>query len=101
MKYSYKRLVKKYRKQLKKQARYWAPYDFDYLIDFMRTCVEGIKEYYEVNLNVFAEDTRSPNRKEIATKLYNSLEEFAEAESDTALKTFCDCFYSYVRELWD
>ena len=43
MKYSYKRLVRKYRKQLKKQARNWAPFDFNYLIDFMRTCVEGIK----------------------------------------------------------
>lgn len=101
MKYSYKRLVRKYRKQLKKQARDWAPFDFNYLIDFMRTCVEGIKEYYEANFNVFSEDTRSPNRQEIATKLYNSLEEFAAFESDEALKTFCDCFYSYVRELWD
>lgn len=68
----YKKLEKKYRKLLIKQARQAVPYDEKPLLEMFTTYIKFLKDYYDEGNNVHGLEVEGHNRAEEITFALNS-----------------------------
>lgn len=66
----YKKTMKYYKKRLVKIAKATKPWDFGWLLDFIRADLSFMAEYYEYGENVYAEDINNDRCKTLYEALY-------------------------------
>lgn len=110
----YLKTCKKYRKQVKRLCKEYAPYDY-FVGDLLNIQIDHWIEYYSLGYNVWAlERDDMPTRLEIATtlrKLYDNYKNFrytdyedwdiAQQEEEKVKRELFEYLFKYLEYMWD
>ena len=101
----YWQMIKRYRKQLKKMAKNWNPWDWSYAVEMFIECVKGMREYYSQTYNVWAlESEDGPSRLQICDYILDKWNAYNSASWDDELYRWDEMWRlvsGYMLELWD
>ena len=108
----YRKMVKKYRKQLIKVAKNWDPWDYADVFTFLITCLKGMQEYYDNGINVWSYERQNDvSRLERCNRLLQLYQEWHDYDWTVDGHTFekeeqklIDFFTALAKdlpELWD
>jgi len=105
---TYMKQRRHYKKMLRNAVKNYEPWDYGYMLSFIKIIVEHWCEYYELGYNVDGQETKddTPSRLEIAEHLKILYEDFEKCEmfcrdDDTAIKNLFNYLGEYILYMWD
>ena len=96
------KLNRKTRKQLKRLAKKFNCWDYEYLLNFLKSIFESWEEYYSnPDFLHCAESAGYPSRAKMSSELKEAVEKVIKEGDIDSLNEFTKLFTEYLLVLWD